>query len=137
MSALPVGLVACCKTKLAVRAPARELYTGTLFKLSCQWLDPRCSRIAILSAKHGVLRSDQEIEPYEQTLVGAPWKDVQDWHRRANQQLRQLFPGSRFLVIAGHEYLGAVTGLPFEQAFGGLPIGRKMQAIKVAISESR
>lgn len=130
-----IGLVACCKTKLDRPAPARELYTGTLFKLATQWLEPRCSSWAILSAKHGVLLPHQVVEPYEQTLVGAPWGEVQGWHRRTNQQLRELFPGQRFIVIAGHEYLGAVIGLPFENAFGGLPIGRKMQAIKAAIAE--
>lgn len=132
---LPIGLVACGKTKLPHLALARELYVGTLFKLSVQWLEPRCSNWAILSAKHGVLLPHQVVEPYEQTLVGAPWDEVQGWHRRTNQQLRQLFPEQRFLVIAGHEYLGAVTGLPFEQAFGGLPIGRKMQAIKAALAQ--
>jgi hypothetical protein len=130
----PVGLVACCKTKLLDRAAARDLYAGTLFRLSVQWMVPRCSEWAILSAKHGVLLPHQVIEPYEQTLVGATWNAVQGWHRRTNQQLRELFPDRRFLVIAGHEYLGAVVGLEFEQAFGGLPIGRKMQAIKAAIS---
>lgn len=136
MSALPpVGLIACSKTKLPHRAKARDLYTGTLFGLSSRWIERNCSSWAILSAKHGVVLPDEELEPYDQALVGAPWKDVQSWHWRTNQQLRRVFPGRRFIVIAGHEYLGAVVGLDFEQAFGGLPIGRKMQAIKAALPE--
>lgn len=131
---LPIGLVACSKTKLSVSAPARELYTGTLFKLSVQWLESRCSSWAVLSAKHGVLLPDQIVEPYEQTLVGAPWGEVQAWHHRTKLQLVKIFPGCRFRVIAGHEYLGALTGLDFEQEFSGLPIGRKMQSLKAGIA---
>jgi hypothetical protein len=130
-----IGLVACCKTKLAHRAPARELYAGTLFKLARAYVERRCEGWAILSAKHGLLLPGQEIEPYEQTLVGAPWSEVQAWHRRVHESLELRFPGAEFLVIAGHEYMGAVVGLPFTNAFGGLPIGRKMQAIKAALGE--
>lgn len=134
MSDIPtIGLVACGKTKLSHRAPARDLYTGTLFKLSREYVESHCERWAILSAKHGLLMPNEEIEPYEQTLVGAPWSEVQSWHRRVHESLQLRFPGARFMVIAGHEYLGAVTGLPFENAFGGLPIGKKMQAIKRAL----
>jgi hypothetical protein len=129
----PVGLVACCKTKLGRPAPARELYQGTLFKLSVAWLEPRVDGWAILSAKHGVVMPDQVVEPYEQTLVGASRRAVADWNVAANMDLRTMFPGRRFLVIAGKAYMGALGGLDYTEAFAGLPLGVKLGKLTEAL----
>ncbi len=135
----PVGLVACCKTKLDRPAPAEELYQGTLFKLSVAWLKPRTDGWAILSAKHFVLLPGDVVEPYERTLVGAHRDDVGYWNRTVNQELREMFPGRRFLVICGKDYEGAfapgdgLAPLMAEHAFRGLPLGRKLGALKEAL----
>lgn len=133
----PVGLVACCKSKLVVRAKARVLYTGNLFRLSLAWLEPRCEGLGILSAKHGLLLPDQEVDPYEQTLVGAPEADKAAWAAKVRAQLEAAFPGAGFLAVCGKDYLGALDGLPHEVAFGGLRLGEKLSALKKALAEDR
>lgn len=137
MSRLPVGLVACCKTKLDHPAPAEELYTGHLFRLSRKWLLPRTDGWAILSAKHGLVLPRQVVEPYEQTLVGACPVVVRAWEAAVGLDLRAMFPGREFLVISGRAYLGALAGLPHKQAFGGLKLGEKLSAIMHANEEDR
>lgn len=129
----PVGLVACCKSKLGRAAPAKDLYTGTLFRLSVAWLGPRVEGWAILSAKHGVLLPDEVTEPYEKTLVGASRDSAREWGELAGMDLRQMFPGRKFLVVAGKAYMGALRGLEHEEAFGGLSLGHKLHALKEAI----
>lgn len=131
----PVGLVSCCKTKLPQAAEARDLYQGTLFKLSVSWLLGRVDDWAILSAKHGVLLPWEMVEPYEQTLVGAPRREVEAWEELAGMDLRAMFPRRSFLVVCGKAYLGALKGLEYEEAFAGLPIGVKLGKLKEALGD--
>lgn len=66
----PVVIIGCGATKRAVRAPAAELYVGSLFvsaRRAAQALAPS-SRILILSALHGLLRFDQPVDPYDKRL---------------------------------------------------------------------
>ena len=62
-------LISCASKKRATRAKAAELYISTLFELNLQYarrLKP--DAILILSAKHGLLALNDEIEPYDVTL---------------------------------------------------------------------
>jgi hypothetical protein len=64
-----IVLISCASRKLSQKAKVKDLYVSTLFKLNlkyAQQLEP--DNIFILSAKHGLLSLEQEIEPYEQTL---------------------------------------------------------------------
>ena len=64
-----VVLLSCIKSKQPVTSRAENPYTSTLFRKSLAYarsLKP--DHIFILSAKHGVLRLEDKIEPYEQTL---------------------------------------------------------------------
>ena len=64
-----IVLISCVSQKLSHRAKAKDLYVSTLFRLNLKYakiLNP--DAIYILSAKHGLLSLEQEIEPYEQTL---------------------------------------------------------------------
>lgn len=130
----PVGIVACCKSKLGHAAPAKDLYTGALFRLSVEWLLPRTDGWAILSALHGVLLPDTVVEPYEKTLVGAGRRAIKEWNALAGEDLRGMFPGRKFLAVCGSAYVGALAGLDYAEAFEGMPIGQKMHAIKEALS---
>ena len=63
-----VGLVACAATKLDHPAPARELYASDLFQKAAAYCDRTYDRWYVLSAKHGLVRPDQVIEPYDLRL---------------------------------------------------------------------
>lgn len=62
------AILACSASKLDVRAPARDLYTGQLFRLSLQYAELVAEQVLILSAKHGVVAADAELEPYDEKL---------------------------------------------------------------------
>lgn len=64
-----IAIVGCGATKLSRPAPARELYTGPLFRaarahverLGCPWW--------VLSAEYGLVEAWREIPPYDRTVA--------------------------------------------------------------------
>lgn len=63
----PIVLIPCGGAKLTEPAPARELYTGSQFRLGLQaalaLTDP--GYVRIVSARHGLVTLDQELAPYD------------------------------------------------------------------------
>ena len=102
-----IVLVSCGKTKCAHRSKACELYQGNLFKKSFAYakkLNP--DAIYILSAKHGLLELDDEIDPYEKTLNKMGVADRHDWAKQVLHQLRQRadLDKDEFIFLAGDRY---------------------------------
>lgn len=64
-----IGLIACSKTKLDRAAPARELYTSPLFRLSLAYAEARCGRVYVASAQHDMLELDRVLSPYNRTMT--------------------------------------------------------------------
>lgn len=62
-------LIPCSAAKLAVGAAARDLYIGDHFKLALRAAEARAAavdaRVAILSAKHGLVTLDRVLAPYD------------------------------------------------------------------------
>lgn len=104
-----IGLIACGKAKLDHPAPARELYTGSLFRAARAYVEATCDEWAILSAKHGLVLPDQVLAPYEQRLPSRG-EDQLAWARRVNEAIRRRWCAS-----------GYVAGPPDE--YGGRPVG--------------
>jgi hypothetical protein len=71
-----IGNSQCKKAKLEINAkvaqcaPASELYTSPRFKAALEYARTLTSenRIFVLSAKHGILPLDVEVEPYNKSL---------------------------------------------------------------------
>lgn len=63
-----LGLIGCSATKLDRPAPARELYTGDLFRSALRLAEARCERVLVLSAKHGAVSLDTVLRPYDEQL---------------------------------------------------------------------
>jgi hypothetical protein len=102
-----VALVACGKRKVGHKAKAKELYTGTLFKLSIAYAKMlKADKIFILSAKHGLLDPKRKIKPYDKTLKGMPADDVKRWAAEVAAELSKKtnLEGDRFIVLAGNDY---------------------------------
>lgn len=112
-----VVLVGCSSSKLATEAPARELYTSTLFKASRAYAEARGGPWAILSAKHGLVLPETYLAPYDysfkslraeagrapkvaRSVKGA----VEDWGRTVQRELVRRWPGARFIFLAGADY---------------------------------
>lgn len=143
-----VAIIGCGKSKLDHAAPACELYTGSLFRAALAHAESTADRVFIASAKHGLLRTTQTIEPYDQKLrrggVGAFVRDasVDAWRARVSGQLHKLArdlrgPGVLFSIYAGADYslpiVEAIRFAAIEQAYhvrtplDGMTLGRRLQ----------
>lgn len=74
----------CTAKKLDRPAPARELYLGPSVRRTAKAVDEARragARVAlyIISARHGLLREDQVVEPYDETLSGRRRDEVKKW----------------------------------------------------------
>lgn len=77
---LKILLISCVSKKLNYKAKAKDLYISPLFKYNYQFaksLNP--DKIFILSAKYGLIDSDDEIEPYDETLNTKSKKEIREW----------------------------------------------------------
>ena len=103
---MTVVLVACSKSKAPAAARARDLYTGGLFRLSVRYAESRGLPWAVLSAKHGLLDPDQVVEPYSHSFSKSAREDKADegyrreWSAKVGAQLRERFPGAKFVSLA-------------------------------------
>lgn len=139
---MTIGLVACSKTKLDRPAPARELYTSPLFRAASAYAERTYDRWLILSALHGLVEPDQEIEPYDVTLTRMTVKERRAWCALVtNQPLAGELSG--FVRAGGRIYLhaGQLYRAPFRPTgivvpLEGLGIGRQLQWYAVAAMEA-
>jgi len=130
-----IVLISCVSQKLHHRAKVRNLYTSTLFKLSLKYAEKLApDEIFVLSAKHGLLKLEQEIEPYEQTLNNMRSKEIKLWANNVITQIRDVcsVEDSEFTFLAGDKYRKYL--LPnlrnHELPLKGLRIGEQLQKLK-------
>lgn len=135
-----VVLVSCVSQKLPCIARAEDLYTSTLFKLNLKYarqLNPNA--IFILSAKYGLLKLDDEIEPYNVTLNEMSSAQRKAWANTILDQLGKYtsFQDDHFVFLAGQNYRKyLIPALPsFEVPLEGLPIGKQLQKLKEMTNE--
>ncbi len=72
-----IVLISCASKKVTHRAKAQDLYVSPLFSLGLRYarsLNPNA--IYVLSAKHGLVSLDKELEPYDLTLNDMSARDV-------------------------------------------------------------
>lgn len=132
-----IGLVGCGKSKAAEACPARDLYTGALFRKSLAYAEARCDVVYVVSALGGLLRLDQVVAPYEKTLAGAPRSERSQWGRRVWRQVHEQhgLGGAKgtILLLAGELYAeplrGQATyaGWSVEEPLQGLEIGERLK----------
>lgn len=113
-----VVLIGCVKTKADGPARARDLYTSPLFARRRAYAEHGGRPWFILSARHGLLRPDELIEPYDVALKDQPPAYRQAWGRwvvvRLEQELGPL-TGRVMEVHAGSAYVEAIRD-PLEGA---------------------
>ncbi len=104
-----VALVSCGKSKLPHAAPARDLYTGQLFRAARAHVEAQGWPWWILSAKHGLLHPETIITPYDVTLTTMKHEQRRAWAERVLGQIAQeVPPDSTVAILAGvayHEFL--------------------------------
>ena len=116
-----IALVGCSASKRAFSAPARDLYTGALFRYARAYAEACCDHWYILSARHGLVDPDTEIEPYDQSLAGMSGREREAW---GDGVMRQMIgewgriERVEWVLLAGVLYTRHLRG-PLTQAATG------------------
>jgi hypothetical protein len=103
----PVVLLSCVKSKRDERCRACDMYTSPLFQKMMAYAESlRPKRTFILSAKHGLLCSDDLIEPYNLTLKKMKTAERRTWAEKVLAALRQNcdLDSDQFVILAGVPY---------------------------------
>lgn len=100
-----IALISCGKAKLDHAAPAREMYTGNLFRAALADCESRGLRVFILSAKHGLVGPDDVLEPYDLKLTDLPLKARLDWAQMIGRRLSEIL---QWAIPAMEIHAGAV-----------------------------
>ncbi len=83
--------ISCVKSKKTKPSKASELYISSLFRYSFRYALSltRRDKIFILSAKYGLVKPDDIIQPYELTLNNMNKRQRQEWAYKVYKQLVQ------------------------------------------------
>jgi hypothetical protein len=129
-----VCLVSCVGAKGATTTEARDLYQSNWFIKARAYVEGFGSNWFILSAKHGLVRPDDLIARYNQTLNTIGIAERRSWARLVERQMDNQMPDAeRIVVLAGKRYReflmdylrrrAGTVQVPME----GLGIGRQLQ----------
>jgi len=147
-------LISCGKSKRDAASPARDLYTGGLFRAARAHAEALGHPWAILSARHGLVLPDQVIEPYEQRLsadraeiwAGLVSAQSQTWAGMLGLRCRGPEAGNRcriwdaatWEIHAGRDYTDPLMGRltrsqwTVEAPLAGLQVGERLAWYKRA-----
>lgn len=130
-----VVLISCSKSKLSHRAPARELYTGQLFKKAVAWAERRGHQWFVISALQGLVKPDQQLDPYNFTIKdrhGA--REREGWAHIVASQLGSHAPkGSHAVLMMPTLYRTFLErelqrhSITYENPVSGMAIGQQMK----------
>lgn len=113
---MEIGLVSCTKSKREQAAQPADLYMpSTYFRKARAYAEAHHDRWYILSAKHHLLGpAGPPIEPYDETLNGAPVERKREWAAMVFDQLDEsgiLDDGHRLVFHAGRDYYSELLPL--------------------------
>jgi hypothetical protein len=137
-----IVLIQCCKTKLAFKNKAKNLYISPLFKLSMEYARKvlRSEAIHILSAQYGLLDLETEIEPYNTTLKEMSTFKRKIWAEQIIASLKNKYDlkNDKFIFLAGISYREFLLDSLqyYEIPLKDLSIGRQLQKLNQLISSS-
>lgn len=83
--------ISCVKSKRKTKAKARDMYISPLFRYSLKYALSLTSenKIYILSAKYGLLKLDEVINPYELTLNTMNESEKKKWAYKVYFQMKK------------------------------------------------
>jgi hypothetical protein len=116
------------------------MYVSPLFNLMLRYAEElQPDSILILSAKHGLLEPDMEIDPYDVTLNDMPLSQVKEWAGRVIEQLGKLtdLANDHFVILASTKYRTFLTPqlCSVEVPLEGLRIGEQLHWLKNELSQ--
>ncbi len=128
-------LISCASKKLPIRSKAKDLYISTLFDLNLKFAySMKPDAVYILSAKHGLLHLETEIDPYNLPLNDMTQREVKEWALKVISQLEAIADllNDHFIFLAGDKYRKYLFPFlrSYEVPLEGLPIGKQLQFLK-------
>lgn len=130
----PIGVISCGKAKATDATVARDLYVGGFYRSCRDFIEDRCDRWVILSAKYGVLMPDQIVGPYDMTLAKMGKIQRLLWCDKVATRLADLFGDSaEYLTTASRLYRAALPPSRTRSPFDDLDrngIGYQLQYLK-------
>lgn len=128
-----IALVACVSKKNKTPMPARDLYISDWFLKASTYADQVSDQWFILSAKYGLLDTDDVVEPYDETLNKMPVNQRRAWSRKVLENLiPKLNVGDQIVILAGIKYREFLIpklrseGFQVEVPMEGLRIGEQL-----------
>jgi hypothetical protein len=114
------------------------LYQSDLFKKCLKYARSQSpDQIYVLSAKYGLLRLDEDISPYDETLNKMRIANVKRWADMVVEELRKVsdLNEDRFVFLAADRYRRfLLPHLPrHEVPMDGLGIGKQLRFLKERI----
>ncbi len=132
---MKIVLISCVSKKLNHKARAEELYISSLFKLNMKYaLSLNPDKIFILSAKYGLIKLDEEIEPYNETLNEKKDGEIKEWAEEVLKKLAKEadLENDEITFLAGEKYRKHL--LPniknYKIPLKGLGIGKQLEFLK-------
>jgi hypothetical protein len=128
-------LVGCVKTKLQRAAPAKDLYTSSLFLKERMYAENAGVPWFVLSAQHGLVAPIEVLEPYDLQLSKASSAYRREWGVRVVKQLEAAvgaLPNKVIEIHAGSAYADAVrpglisAGAVVAEPLRGLALGERL-----------
>lgn len=150
MTKTRIALVGCASQKLGRPAPARDLYVSDLFRKASAYAEAVADDWFVLSAKHGLVKPDEVLEPYDTKLGSSKTGPViHAWAERVADQLevelalRGLpFADVELVLLAGAHYGTFVYHLHYPLAdnvtepLKGLGIGQRKSWLKAQLEDA-
>jgi len=137
-----IALVSCSKTKMVHKAPAAALYRSPLFRKSLLAALSISKDVYILSAKYGLLKLNDIVEPYDLTLKRMSPAERNAWSATTNAQLRErIRAGDVVSAYCGGDYIGplrralAETGCQLDEPLSCLSFGHRLQRLRALNDE--
>jgi cytoplasmic iron level regulating protein YaaA (DUF328/UPF0246 family) len=131
-----VALVSCGSEKSPASkkhpVPAKDLYTGGLFRQARAYAERHADAWLILSGKYGVLHPDDLVGWYDVWLGKLPLAEREAWGERVRRELKELGVWDKHIVLlGGKEYERAVEGAPHAiKPLAGLEMGYRRRWFK-------
>jgi len=127
-----VALISCVSKKCHKKSKTKDLYISTLFKKNMAYAKKiEVDEIYVLSAKYGLLKLDDKIEPYDLTLNKMKSYQKREWSSAVLEQLTKLedLESTNFIFLAGENYIKyLIEKLPYyEIPMRGMQIGKQLQ----------
>jgi len=109
-------ITGCTKIKAKQRSKAKNLYKGRLFRLVRRLCEQKHWDYLIISAKYGLVKPEEKIEPYEEELRTS--EDIKRIQSKVLSQLKKIVPKyGNIIIIAGEKYRSVIKPLKTDSWF--------------------